>query len=428
MFAYGPELAEQSGLLVAGPGLRFAFVGGTLVDVSGQPPLAHSVVLVEDGRIAAIGNQTDTAIPADAQVVDTSGKWLMPGLIDCHIHLNGEQTLDMYRRYLTPSPDVKLLYALRHANMALMSGFTTVRDVGLGYAVALKRARADGLIACPRILAANSAISTTGGHGDWAIFPYEWAKAMELRANVVDGVDECRLAVRKAFREGADLIKVMISSGGITNHAQNLAAHVEFSPEELDAIVDETHRRGARVAAHSVGEAAIPFTVEAGVDTVEHGVFEPDAAVLAKMAEKGISLVPTLFIFRWVADDGLQAGVFAEGVEAAKKLVDKQHRLVKAAREAGVNIALGTDNNGVLGPERSAREIQYLCDAGLTTIEALQAATRNAAAACGLDDRLGTLAVGKWADMLILEADPLADPRCLQDARTIHRIVQSYAT
>lgn len=427
MFSYAPEAAATRGLLRLGKGQRTAFVGATVIDGTDRAPVRDAVVLVEDGTIRGVGAKGAVNVPAGTQVIDVSGHWLIPGLIDCHIHLNGETTLDMYRRYLTPSRDLKLLHAVRHAFLALTSGFTTVRDVGLGHAVTLKHAIADGLIAGPRILAANSALTTTGGHGDWAIFPYEWARSMELRGNIVDGPDECRLAVRRAFREGADLIKILVTGGGITNHAQDLAAHVEFSPEELAAIVDETHRRGAKVAAHSVGSESAPVAIQAGVDTIEHGVFEPEPAILADMAERGISLVPTIFIFKWVADEGKTAGVFDEGIEAAKRLVATQYRLVQAAQKAGVNIALGSDNNGVLGADRSARELVLLNEAGLTPMQALQAGTRNAARACGLEDRIGTIQAGKVADLLVLNQDPLADIASLQRAGTITKIVQGWA-
>lgn len=425
MFAYTPEAAARRGVLRLGQGSRVAFVGGTLIDGTSRQPLTNAAILIEDGVINAVGAKNTVRIPDGTEVIDVSGQWVIPGLIDCHIHLNGETTLDMYRRYLTPSRELKLLNAVRHAFLAITSGFTTVRDVGLGHAVTLKHAIADGLIAGPRILAANSAITSTGGHGDWTIFPYEWAKSMELRGTIADGPDECRLAVRRAFREGADLIKVMVSGGGITNHAQDLIAHAEFSPEELEAIVDETHRRGAKVAAHSVGPDTAPLAVQAGVDTIEHGVFEPDPVILNKMAEQGISLVPTIFIFKWVVDEGKQAGVFDEGIEAAKKLVAVQYRLVKAALEAGVNIALGTDNNGVLGADRSARELALLCEAGLTPLQAVQAGTANAARACGLDS-VGTLRVGKTGDLLVVNKDPLSDIASLGRQGTIAKIVQGW--
>lgn len=425
MFSYTNEAAASRGVRRLVRGSRIALAGGTLLDGTDARPVKDAVIVVEDGVVTAVGTRSAVKIPENTEIIDATGKWVMPGLIDCHIHLVGETTLDMYQRYLTPDPEVKLLTAMRHAFLALTSGFTTVRDVGLGHAVTLRNAIHDGLIAGPRILAANSALTTTGGHGDWAIFPYEWAKSMELRGNIVDGPEECRLAVRRAFRGGADLIKVFLSSGGITNHAKDLVTRAEFSPEEVEAIVDETHRRGAKVAAHSTGVDALAMALAGGVDTVEHGVFEPDPATLAMMIDKNISLVPTIFIFKWVAEQGKAGGVFDEGIEAAKRLIDLQYRLVRAAQDAGVNVALGTDNTGVLGPDRSARELELLCEAGLTPLEAIQAGTRNAARACGLSERVGTIEVGKLGEMLVLNNDPLTDIASLHQKGAISTILQS---
>jgi imidazolonepropionase-like amidohydrolase len=425
VFSYTNEAAAARGVRRLMSGSRLALVGGTLIDGTDAKPVRDAVILMEDGVIKAVGPHSAVHVPQSTETLDVTGQWVIPGLIDCHIHLCGETTLDMYKRYLTPDPEVKLLTAMRHAFLALTSGFTTVRDVGLGHAVTLRHAIHDGLIAGPRILASNSALTTTGGHGDWTIFPYEWAKSMELRGNIVDGPDECRIAVRRAFRGGADLIKVFLSSGGITNHAHDLTTRAEFSPEEVDAIVDEAHRRGAKVAAHSTGLDAVAMALAGGVDTIEHGVFEPDPKILATMVEKNISLVPTVFIFKWVAEQGKSGGVFDEGVEAAKRLIELQYRLVRAAQSAGVNVALGSDNTGALGPDRSARELELFCEAGLTPLQAIQAGTRNAARACGLAERVGTLEVGKLGEMVVLKQDPLADITSLTQKGTISTIVQS---
>lgn len=424
MFAHAPGVALTETLLPAGPGRRLVIAGGTLIDGTGAPPLPDAALRIEDGIITAVGRRND--VPTDgAEFVDAGGHWIIPGLIDCHLHLSGDTSIDMYRRYFSPRPELRVFHALRQSTTALSRGFTTVRDVGLGAAVAIRMASRSGWVVAPRILAANSAISTTGGHGDWTIFPIDLAHSMGLRGTIADGVEECRRAVRRAFREGADLIKVMPSGGGVTNHADDLAAHPEMSLEELTAIVEETHRRGARVAAHTNGDEGVRLAIEGGVDTVEHGVFEPDSRILETMAERGISLVPTLLIFRWVVEEGAAAGVFAEGIEAAKKLLELQFRLVAAAQAAGVNVAVGTDNTGVMHLDTNARELWLLQHAGLSSMEAVVAATKNAAVACGLGDRLGTLERGRIGDALVLRRDPLADLTTLWADGTIRHIVQA---
>lgn len=423
MFAHTPGVALDGILERAGAGRRLAIVGATLIDGSGGTPIPDSAVLVADGRVASVGRRSEVQ-DGDAEVIDATGRWVIPGLIDCHLHLCGDTTFEMWRRYLE-APELRIFYALRQSTTALARGFTTIRDVGLGSAIAIRKGQQHGLVVAPRILAANSAITVTGGHADWTILPLEMVKKMNLRGTIADGVDECRRAVRRAFREGADLIKVMPGGGGVTNHADDLVSNAEMSLEELSAITDEAHRRGARVAAHTNGIAAARLALAGGVDSVEHGVFEPDVEILATMAERGVSLVPTLLIFRWVAEDGASVGVFPEGIEAAKRLLDLQFRLVAAAHAEGVNVAVGTDNTGVMHLDTNARELWLLQQAGLTAMEAIVAATRNAAAVCGLDDRLGTLERGNLADLVILERNPLEDLRTLWAEGTISKIVQA---
>jgi imidazolonepropionase-like amidohydrolase len=406
------------------PGDRLAVVGVRLVEDQAGDAQRDVTILVEGGRIADV-LPAGAVLPGAVRRVEAQGLWAVPGLIDCHVHLNGEQTMDAFRRYLTPSAEVKLFHALEFAMSSLSCGFTTLRDVGPGHGVALKTAGRLGLVNVPRILAANCAISATGGHGDWTLFPEDLWRSLGERGTLADGVDECRQAVRRAFREGADLIKVMPSGGGVTNHPDDLAAHQELSLEEVCAVVEEAHRRGARVAAHTNGEEGIRLALEAGVDTVEHGVFEPDPEVLDAMAQRGTTLVPTLLIFDWVVNEGRAAGVFEEGIEAAKRLLDRQFRLVAAAQRAGVNIALGTDNNGVLGLRSSARELDLLCHAGLTSREALAAGTRNAAAACGLGHEVGVLSAGMLADLVLVDGDPLADLTVLSSGRGIRHVLHS---
>lgn len=428
MLSHLPQGVTNSDLIRAGKGDKLLLTGGTLIDGTGRAPTKRAAIVIEDGRITAVGPAADVQVPHGARMIDTGGRWMMPGLIDCHVHLNGEVTADAYRRYLTPEPGVKMLRAVVDAGRMLRAGFTTVRDAGLGgFGVTLRRAAADGLIDAPRILAAHVALTTTGGHGDWNIFPYEWVRSSTMRGQIVDGVDQCRQGVRKAFRDGADFIKVIASGGGVTNHAADLISHPEFSLEELQAMVDEAHRRGARLTAHSIGLESARLVVEAGVDSIEHGVFEPDSALLDRMAHQGVSLVPTLSIFKWVAESGRDIGVFEAGIEAAKDWIERQFRLIRSAEEAGVNVALGTDNSGKLPPGLNGREVELLCEAGLSRMAALQAGTLRAARVCGLDGELGTIEPGKLADVLVLTADPLLDPGALWRAGTVAAVVQAAA-
>jgi len=424
MFKRATEPAPSQGVRRIGAAERIAFVGGTVLDGTGSLPKTNTTILVEGGVVVGMGELPGDEL-ADTEMVDCHDAWITPGLIDCHSHLNGETTIDPYRRYLAPSPELKLFYAGRQMAAALASGFTTLRDVGIGSAVALREAIRSDLIAGPRILAANSAITTTGGHGDWTIFPREFGKAIQLRGNVADGVEECLRAARRAFREGADLVKVIPSGGGVTNHADDLAAHVEMSEEELVAIIEEAHRRKARVAAHTNGLAAARLVINAGVDTMEHGVFEPVPELLDAMVKRRISLIPTLLIFRWVAEEGRDVGIFEAGVEAAKRLLELQLRLVAAAHDAGVNVAVGTDNGGFMPIDENARELELLMDAGLSATEAIAAATRNGAQACGLETEIGTIDIGMRADLVVLNRDPTTDRSAFRRADGIRQVVQA---
>jgi imidazolonepropionase-like amidohydrolase len=419
-----PMPSIQPRLRRISPDEQIAFVGSTLLDGAAGPPKHNVTIVVDGGIVTSVGDVNPDELNS-AEIVDCRDTWITPGLIDCHAHLNGETAIDPYRRYLVPSPGLKLFYAARQMAAALATGFTTLRDVGVGSAVALREGVRHDVIVGPRILAANSAITTTGGHGDWTLFPPDFRSAIALRGTVADGVDECLRATRRAFREGADLIKVIPSGGGVTNHPDDLVAHVEMSPDELAAIVDEAHRRHARVAAHTNGVAAAKAVIEAGVDTMEHGVFDPDPALLDAMVQRNISLIPTLLIFRWVAEDGAAAGIFAAGVEAAKRLLEVQLRLVAAAHESGVTIAVGSDNGGFMPIDENTRELELLMDAGLSFAETLAAATRNGARACGLEAEVGTIEPGKRADLIILNDDPAADVSILRRPGGIREVVQA---
>lgn len=411
---------------------RLVLKGGRLIDGTGRAPVDDAVVVIEGDRIGQVGRAGEVKIPSgpDTQVLDTAGKTLMPGLIECHIHLNGEVTFDAYRRYLAPVEEERLLRSAADALRMLESGFTTLRDVGSKFAPILKNAARNGVIVAPRIFGAGHALGVTGGHGDWAHFPYEWVVEGKFRAWLVDGVDECRRVVRRQFRDGADLIKVIASGGGLTNTAEDLAGMgvPEFSPDELRAIVEEARMRRAKVAAHTTGGESVRQAVTAGVDSIEHGMIgESDFGILDTMAERGTVLDPTMAIMYRTAYEGDRMGVFKGGQEAAKRILDVQRRMVEEAKRRGVVVVLGTDCVGSLGAGESALELWLLAGAGLSNMEAIVAGTKNGAVALGLQRDLGTLEPGKVADILVLAKDPLGDIRVLEDKANIVHVVQSQA-
>jgi imidazolonepropionase-like amidohydrolase len=404
--------------------------GGTLIDGNGGTPVENATILILGERITKVGHPGETIDGAGATVIDATGKWVMPGLTDSHIHLTGEVTFDVYRRYLAPTEDQRLLRAAGDAQTMLETGFTTLREPGGKFGTILKRAVNSGVITGPRILAAGAPFTTTGGHGDWRPLPYEWVKEGQWRGVIVDGVDEARKAVRMQFRNGADLIKVLASGGGVTNTDEDLGSHgmPEFSDEELSAIIDEAHFHHARVAAHNTGPEVVRQSLRLGVDTIEHGVLGPaDYDVLDLMAERGVPLIPTLCIFYRTAFHGDALGVFKNGQEAARRILDQQKQTVFEAARRGVTIATGTDCVGSMGIGESAVEISLIADSGLSNLAALSAATRNGAIVMGLEKHLGTLESGKLADVLVVDKDPTADVRILEDRANISRIIRSKA-
>jgi imidazolonepropionase-like amidohydrolase len=405
--------------------------GGTLIDGTGSKPVANATIVVEGERIAKIGAPGEAIETAPgAGVIDARGKWVLPGLIDCHIHLTGEVTFDVYRRYLLPAEDQRLLRAAADVLEMLETGFTTLREPGGKFGTILKRAVNSGVIVGPRILAAGVPFTTSGGHGDWRAFPYDFVKAGQFRGLIVDGVEECRKAVRMQFREGADLIKVLASGGGVTNSDEDLGSHgmPEFSDDEFRAIIEEAHLHHALVAAHNTGPEVVRQSVRLGVDTVEHGVLGPDDYdVLDLMAEKKIPLVPTLSIFYRTAFQGDALGVFKNGQDAARRILDQQQKTVFEAKRRGVTITLGTDCVGAIGVGESALELRLIAESGISNLDAISSATRNGAIAMGLEKHLGTLEPGKLADILVVDADPAADVRVLEDRTNIRHILKSRA-
>lgn len=409
---------------------KTVITGGTIIDGNGGTPVKNATLVIQGERVTKVGRSGEALDTSGANVIDATGRWVMPGLTDSHIHLSGEVTFDVYRRYLAPTEDQRLLRAAGDVLTMLETGFTTLREPGGKFGTILKRAVNTGVITGPRILAAGVPFTTTGGHGDWRPLPYEWVRDGQWRGLIVDGVDEARKAVRMQLRNGADLIKVLASGGGVTNTDEDLGSHgmPEFSDEELTAIIEETHFHHARVAAHNTGPEVVRQSLRLGVDTIEHGVLGPeDYDVLDLMAEKKVPLIPTLCIFYRTAFQGDALGVFKNGQEAARRILDQQKKTVFEAQRRGVVVATGTDCVGSMGMGESALEISLLADSGLSNLEAISAATRNGAVAMGLEKHLGTLEAGKLADILVVDKDPTADVRVLEERSNISRIVRSKA-
>src|SRR5947209_14949470 len=365
----------------------------------------NAVIVIEGNRIKSIGGPA----PAGAEVIDLGNATLLPGFIDSHVHLTEEGQDNFYLGYfqgLMRQPAEQALLATTFARKTIDAGFTTVRNVGAGdyVDVGLRNAINNGWVVGPRILVAVHAISTTAGHGDSdPIPPARGFSQSGPIDGVCNGPAECRAAVRYQIKYGADVIKFM-PSGGVLSLSDPVDAP-ELSQEEMNAIVEESHHWGRKVAAHCHGDAAAKMAVMAGVDSIEHGSFiKPDT--LALMKEKGVYLVPTLMAGYTV---GLKADKFPAAIAVkARAAHDAMFGMFRNAVSAGVKIALGTDS-AVSPHGQNAHEFGLMVDNGMTPAAALRAGTQSAATLLGLIDRIGTLETGKLADIVAVPGNPLDD-------------------
>jgi len=384
--------------------------GKFLIDGTGSEPVADPVIVVEGDTVSAVGVAGQIEVPRDAGVIDLSEMTLLPGLIDAHIHLEGWQSMDLMDWMTTPLA-VSALRATVDARRLLEAGFTAVRCLGGGASIYLKQAVEEGVVQGPRIVTSGrSFIQTSGGADPWDL-PVESVQVLarlgQTLADTVDGPDECRLGVRRRLREGADCIKILTT--GAVHSEHNPPTQVGFTQEETDALVDEAHRLGLKIAAHAHGTAGIRTAIKAGVDTIEHGSYL-DEECIELMLERGTYLVPTFSVTRCNLDpgpDGLPDSEY--GLRQGREIQDIHRQSFVRAYQAGVKIAAGTDFIGVPPMKHglNAMELECLVEAGMSPMEAIVAGTRTAADAIGLGEKAGTVAPGKWADIVAVEGNPL---------------------
>ncbi len=388
-------------MLAASPALAqvTALVGGNVVDLSGKPPLRDAVVLVDGERITAIGPVASTPVPADAKIVPMHGKWLIPGLMNMHVHL--ALNLPGAARIHNETPDSMALRTLDNARKSLWSGVTTIRltgsDAGVDFTV--KKAIDAGTFDGPRIHSAGSSIVATGGHGK----------------TEVDGPAAFAKAVREQVKRGATWIKIGIS-GGISDTHGDIGAS-PFTDEELKTAIEVAHRNGVKVTGHTGSPIASDAAIDAGIDCFEHGYFLTPQ-VFAKMKAKGVWYVPTIV----VSQSGARAFYAKIGSPdwylARVDSVGKAHfKALRDAISAGVDIALGTDQypwEPNEGTTATVREAELYVDAGMTAAQALRAATVEPARMLGVDKEVGQLKPGYYADIVAVDADPGRDIRALR--------------
>jgi imidazolonepropionase-like amidohydrolase len=381
---------------------------GYLIDgISDEVKLRQSI-LIEGDRILRISPVDKAEIPPDAQIVNHLDGYVMPGLIDCHVHLCSPGAADP-RPYKDDPESILAFRAAANAKKTLQAGFTTARSVGSKFDVdiKLKKAIKEGIVVGPRLVASGRCITITGGHGHGG--------GIEA-----DGPWEVRKAVRTLIKEDADVIKVMATGGVMTEGVEPGAA--ELTLEELVVAVEEAHRSGRKAASHAQGNTGIRNAVEAGIDSIEHGVFL-DAGIIEMMTQKGTALVPTLSAPHNISIYGIEAGIPQYAVDKNTRVLECHLQSFRMAYEAGVPIALGTDAGTPFNYHGSnAGELELMVKAGMSPMDAIKAGTSAAASVLGLQDDVGRLAPGYMADILLVKGNPLENVGLLKDPKNITKV------
>jgi imidazolonepropionase-like amidohydrolase len=400
-----------AGVLAQASG-RVVVHAGHLLDVKTGKLLPDQILIIEDGKIVSVSAAAEAKIPANAVRIELPNATVLPGLIDAHTHLTMEPRFG-YDQLAISVPREALIGA-KNARTTLLAGFTTVRNVGAGNFtdVALRDAINAGDVPGPRMLVSGPPLSITGGHCDNNILPFEYHATAD---GVADGVAAVQHKVRENIKYGADLIKVC-ATGGVLSLGDNPQAS-QYTLEEMKAIVADAHRLGRKVAAHAHGAQGILWATEAGVDSIEHGSYIDDAGIAA-MKEHGTYLVPTLYLGDWMIDNAglthLPAPLMAKAVE----VIPAARKNIAHAFASGVKVAFGTDA-AVYPHGLNAHEFAVMVRLGLTPLQAIQAATLNAADLLGWSGKVGTLEPGAWADMIAVDGDPGKDVTTLERVKFV---------
>jgi imidazolonepropionase-like amidohydrolase len=386
---------------------------GKLIDVDAGRALSNRIILIRNGKIEAIGE--NISIPVGATAIDLSKMTVLPGLIDCHTHLadgahdNNSDPISQLKR--TASQVV--LESIPNARVTLESGFTTVRDVGVYRAlndIALRDAINHGYVIGPRMFVAGAYITITGGAGAMSGFAPDITLPWDLRYGEANSPWEVRQKVRQLAHDGVDHIKVL-STGAVLTHGSNPNSQ-EFTQEELHAAVSEAKNFGLRVEAHAHAPEGIKNAIRAGVASIEHATLIDDEGIaLAK--ERGTYLDMDIYDEECIQEDGRNNNIPTDFLEHDRNLGEAQRQRFTKALRAGVKMSFGTDA-GVCPYGVAARQFAFMVKYGMTPMQAIQAATSNAADLLGKSGLLGSLKSGKYADIIAVSGDPLADIRALE--------------
>jgi imidazolonepropionase-like amidohydrolase len=383
-----------------------AVMCGRLIDVRAGKVLTAQLVTFEKGRITKV--ESVRAVRPDRSVIDLSDSTCLPGLIDAHVHLVGDATVHGYASLGISLPR-ETLSGVKNARRTLLAGFTTVRNLGARdfSDVALRDAINAGDIEGPRMLVSGPALGITGGHCDSNLLPMEFHYTS---GGVADGPWAVRAKVREVVKYGADVVK-FCASGGVLSKGDQPGTQ-QYTLEEMQAIVEEAHKLGRRVAAHAHGASSIRDAILAGVDSVEHASLIDDEGIrLAK--SHGTALVFDIYNDDYILQEGAKNGMLPESIEKEKQVGRVQRENFRRAYQAGDRLIFGTDA-GVYPHGDNAKQFAKMVEWGMTPIESIQAATVNAAALLGWTDTVGTIEPGRFADIVAVKGDPTTDVRLLE--------------
>lgn len=416
-FAFSASISAQNTSVVPDPPIGKGVVvlkAARLIDGTGKAEIQNGVVVVTDNMITAVGAAGQVTIPAGAKVIDLGDATLMPGFIDAHTHVIGRILGDPAGNYAVVKDydSFAAILGTRNANNILLAGFTTIRNVGASNFddMALRKAINEGFVPGPRMMAAGHAIGITGGHCDENGFK-PGLLSSGIKDGIANGPEEVRAAVRYQVKFGADVIKTC-ATGGVLSEGDAVGA-TQYTYEEMKALVDEAHKLDRKVAAHAHGTEGIKIAVRAGVNSIEHGSFLDEEGA-KMMVEKGTYLVPTLMAGEQVeklAKSGVLKGLIAEKALAAAAAMRNG---IKIAKKYNVKMALGTDSS-VIPHGTNGHEFTLMVEwGGLTPMESIVAGTMGGATLLGWDKKIGSLDVGKWADIAAVSGDPLRDIRKME--------------
>lgn len=383
---------------------------GKVLDVPGKAPKTKQTIIIKDGII--IGLTNGYLDDDEAKIIDLKNSFVLPGLIDSHVHLRGEWSPSQRLDGATKEAGDIAYDAAVNARKTLMAGFTAVQDVGGPKEIfALRRAVKAGKVVGPHIRASGPAVSITGGHGDAHGYREDILHIMASKT-ICDGADDCRRAARAAVKAGADVIKITATGGVLSN--TNAGTAQQFFEDELEAIVDSAAKMGRKVTAHAHGKDGIEAALKAGVKSIEHGTYL-DAETVALFKKHDATLIPTVLAGMTVVDwatnkNWLPPNSAKKALEVGPQMQD----MLRTAWEGGVNVAFGTDT-GVSAHGDNAQEFIYMIEAGMSEQDAIKAATSVAAEHIEMGDKIGTLEAGKYADLIAVDGNPLNDIEELLD-------------